>query len=278
MSSIRSFGRQSRLHVGVEGAPGYTTSGLKLVFRIDHTLEKAATKGRISIYNANDATLGALLVPRAVVRLSVGYGYAPSPIFQGEPVTGGVGRQRSGPDSIIKVTATDGGRKLTTNINISYLTTVSAEFVLSAALAQALIPRGYIALPPGLMFPGGIYIQGTITEVLDELANSVNPGLHWYIKDGALNMHPRGTAVPGVAVLLRSDTGLIGSPSATKDLGVRCKALIDPLMRPGRLFQVVSRNLPTNGTYVARTVTFSGDTRGNPWYMEITGAQLGYLR
>ena len=73
------------------------------------------------------------------------------------------------------------------------------------------------------------------------------------------------------AILLSSATGLIGSPTAIDD-GIKVKVLINPNIRLLGLVQLDQHILyppVSNGVYSVREIIYTGDTRGQQWYMEM---------
>jgi len=277
MSLFGLFGRTVAVQIGVEGAISPSIGKLRVGFRVEHKAEKHPSKAQIRIYNPAPSTIGLLQLPRVSVRLLVGYDPLPRLIFQGSPVTDGIGMSTEGPDKILKIEASDGGRAYTsTLINVSFVTPTTFGQVLAAVLLQTQWARGFIGINEAFVFPHGIVLVGTPTDVLDRLAEATPPGADWFIRDNALYMVIRGTATPEVAPLLSSLQGnLIGSPVQTKE-GIRCKGLIDSTMRPGRSFVVESTNALVSGLYTARDVTFTGDSGfATPYYMELAAKPLG---
>jgi hypothetical protein len=276
MSLLGLFGRQAWVEIGPEGGPGVRLADLRVSFRIEHKSGKAVNTGAISIYNPAPSSIALLHVPLAAIRLLAGYD-APQVIFQGPPVKDGVELLADGPNKILKVDAADGGRAyIGTAFNLSLTTPSTFGQVLALVLAETLWARGYIdPAIEAVSLPHGIVLQGRPSEILDRLAAAAPPlGADWFVRDNALYVLPRGQATPEVAPLISSTVGnLIGSPTQTKH-GCKVTALLDATMRPGRAFVVES--LLVNGTFVAKDVTFIGDSGyDRDFYMQIVGRPLG---
>lgn len=276
MAGIGLFGRQVWLEIGPEGLPGVRHTGLRVGFQVEHKAGKAPNTARITVYNPAPTTIAALHVPGTALRVLAGYD-VPMVLFQGPPVKGGVTQDKRGADRVLTVDAADGGRAyIGTPMNTSLTTPSTFGQVLALILAQTLWFRGYIdPAIEAISLPHGIVLQGRPAEILDRLAAAAQPfGADWFVADNALNIVPRGQAAPGVALQLSSLTGnLIGVPTATKD-GVKATALLDASMRPGRAFTVQSQLV--NGAYIARDVTFEGDSGYEaPFYMHVTGKAVG---
>lgn len=276
MAGLGLFGRQVWIEIGPEGGPGVRHAALRVGFKIEHKASKAVNTGEIRIWNPAPSTISALSVPGVSIRLLVGYD-APMVVFQGPPVKDGLELKKDGADRILKVDAADGGRAYVgTRINTSFTTPTTFGQVLALVLAETLWHRGYIdPAIESVSLPHGIVLTGRPSEIMDRLAAAALPlGADWFVRDNALYLVPRGQATPEVAPLISSGTGnLIGSPTQTKK-GCKVTALIDATMRPGRSFIVES--LLVNGTYVARDVTFEGDSGyDKEFYMKIVGRPVG---
>lgn len=277
MSLVGLFDRSVAVEIGPEGGTGVRLGDLRVSFRVEHKAAKTPSTAQIRIYNPAPTSAALLRVPLAAIRLLVGYEPAPRVIFQGPPVKDGIQLRQEGPDRVLEVDASDGGRAfVSTFLQISFATPTTFGQVLAAILAQTLWARGYIdPTVEAIALPHGIVLTGRPAEVLDRLAAAVQPfGADWFIRDNALYVVARGQASPEVAPLISSVQGnLIGVPTATKD-GIKVQALIDATMRPGRAFVVEAGSV--SGTYIARDVTFEGDSGfDRPFYMSLTGKPVG---
>lgn len=270
------FGRSVAVEIGPEGGTGLRLADLRVSFRCAHKSGKAANTATVRIFNPAPTSIGLLRAPLAALRLLVGYD-VPRLIFQGTPVRGGIDLRAEGPDRVLEVDLADGGRAYAeTMLQVSLTTPSTFGQVLALVLAQTLWARGYIdPAIEAISLPHGIVLMGRPAEVMDRLAAAAVPfGAQWFVRDGALYVVPRGQSTPEVAPLLSSTQGnLIGSPTTTKT-GIKVRALIDATMRPGRAFVV--QGAAVSGTYVARDVTFTGDSGfDNPFWMDIDGRPVG---
>ena len=277
MSLFGLFDRAVAVEVGPEGGSGVRLADLRASFRIEHKSGKTPATAKVRIWNPAPASIALLRVPLAVIRVFAGYAPIPRMIFQGSPVKDGVRVSTEGPDRILEVEAGDGGRAFVgSTISVGWSTATTLGQALVTILTTTGWARGYIGINEAQALPHGITYVGRPAELLDRLAASVLPfGSDWYVRDGALYMVPRGQAAPDVAPLISSVNGnLIGSSSHTDAGGVACRALLDSSMRPGHPFVLSSLN--HQGTYVARDVTFVGDSGfDRPFYMDLRGKPLG---
>lgn len=270
------FGRRVSIEFGLEGASGRRISDLRVGFKVQHKLGPTPSTATVRIYNLAQASVSLLQAPRAVLRLFVGYEPLEKLVFAGNPIKNGIDLKVEGADRILEVDASDGGRAYAeTMISVSYSTPTTFGQVLELVLAQTQWARGTILVPEALSFPHGIVLHGRPSDVMRRLAAAVPPlGADWYVRDGALYVLPKGQSTPEVAPLISSAQGnLIGSPASTKG-GIKVRALIDATMRPGRAF--VLESLGHSGTYVARDVTFTGDSGfERDFYMDLVAKPLG---
>lgn len=279
------FGRQVALQFGTETTPGRSFTDLTVGFRVE--LARAGRPGtaRIEVKNLDRTSIAQLQTPRAIVQLLAGYD-VPRMIFRGNPVKNGVTTRQQGATSITTIDAHDGGRAYQdATVNVSFSTETSLAQVFEVVAAQLGLPRGTIRLPPGgdvLRFPHGCVLSGKASTVLDRLARAA--AADWFVRDGVLQFVGQGTDTGETAVVFSSANGnLIGSPSpktptaastpsatAPRPGTIEITGLLDPSMRPGRLFVVESPTL--TGTYIARDVTFVGDSGfETAFYAVITG-------
>jgi len=276
MTTAGLFGRLVAVEIGPEGGAGKRLADLRVSFKVEHKASKTVSTATIKIYNPSPSSIALLSAPLAAIRLLVGYAPTSRVVFQGPPVKGGVVLIVEGPDRILHVDASDGGRAyVDTFLNVSFATQTTFGQVLSTVLAETLWARGSIIVPEGTVLPHGLVLVGRPGEVMDRLAAAVPPaGADWFVRDNALYVVPRGKSTPESAPLISATQGnLIGSPTAT-DGAVKVRALIDATMRPGRAYVIESAYV--NGAYVCRDATFVGDSGyGNEFYMDLTGKPLG---
>lgn len=103
-------------------------------------------------------------------------------------------------------------------------------------------------------------------------------GLTWSIQEGKLQVLEAAKALPGTAVLLTPDTGLLGSPEPNDAVDSRVpklttlRCLLDPTIRPGTLLQVEATFL--KGLFKAQTVKHQGDTHGSTWETQVQATAL----
>lgn len=157
---------------------------------------------------------------------------------------------------------------------------------------------------PATVFPRGRVLFGMTRHLMDNVAGQC--GATWQFVDGQRQMVANNEYVHD-AIVLNSATGLIGMPQQTIGNGVNVRALINPNIRVNGLIQLdqasvyrtaLSNNdiakaggkitdqntdgnitlsgttaqpasIATDGVYIVRGIMYTGDTRGQAWYMDM---------
>ncbi|MFO3907751.1 hypothetical protein AAHD62_25105 [Enterobacter hormaechei] len=167
------------------------------------------------------------------------------------------------------------------------------------------ITQGVTGQFPDRVMPRGRVFYGMTRDYLSNLAAQCNA--NWQYVDGQLQMVPEDKYLHE-AIVLSSKTGLVGMPQQTMGAGVNVRCLINPNIRVNGLIQldqdsVYRSQLPndeiqrsqaritevnengnlsassstiaqpasvaTDGVYFVDSISYTGDTRGNPWYMDL---------
>lgn len=166
------------------------------------------------------------------------------------------------------------------------------------------ITQGVIGQLPDRVMPRGRVFYGMTRDYMSNLAAQCNA--NWQFVDGRAQMVPEDKYLHE-AIVLNSKTGLIGMPQQTMGAGVNVRCLINPNIRVNGLIQldqasVYRTQLPndeiqrsqaritessndgnlslggtiaqpasvaTDGVYIVQSISYTGDTRGNPWYMDL---------
>ncbi|MCO0444662.1 hypothetical protein MLK28_24275, partial [Escherichia coli] len=159
---------------------------------------------------------------------------------------------------------------------------------------------------PATVFPRGRVLFGMTRHLMDNVAGQC--GATWQFVDGQRQMVANNEYVHE-AIVLNSATGLIGMPQQTIGNGVNVRALINPNIRVNGLIQLdqasiyktalpnediakaagryfdetidgnsnvtlpvskqMTASIATDGVYIVRGIMYTGDTRGQAWYMDM---------
>jgi hypothetical protein len=157
---------------------------------------------------------------------------------------------------------------------------------------------------PPTVFPRGRVLFGMTRDLMDNVAGQCNAT--WMFVDGKREMVAENEYVHE-AIVLNSKTGLVGMPQQTMGNGVNVRCLINPNIKVNGLIQldqssvyraqlgdndiamsggrITDQNndgnitlngttaqpasIATDGVYIVRGIMYTGDTRGQAWYMDM---------
>jgi len=327
--------RHFELQILSESGEGISLSDFKVTFRIEWTDTRWPRVAMVKIYNLSKDTCSRILGKEfAKIKIIAGYDGMPAEvdssqvgvatevdsskvgqtnganfgeIFSGEirfTVTG-----RDNPtDTWVLIQAIDGHQAF---MNASVTTTLAAGYTVADVHSAAMdsfspygVTKGITGDTPATVFPRGRVLYQSTRDVMDNVASQ--SGATWQLVAGQAQMVPNDKYVQE-AIVLNSDTGLIGMPQQTMGAGVNVRCLINPNIRlkglvqldqasiyrtslsseevkalPGRAREDnTNGNLSVNGTlqqpasiaadgvYIVSAIDYTGDTRGQPWYMDL---------
>ncbi len=298
---------------------GINFTDFKVTFNIEWYNTSFPRAAIFKIYNLSQNTINRITGTEfSKLRLIAGYDGSTSPDGQNEEANFGeifsgdirytiTGRDNP-TDTFILIQAIDGHNAF---INATINQTVAAGYTvadINNLLMRNLAPFG---ITPGLMpempptvFPRGKTMYGMTRDYLDNVAKQCKAT--WQFVNGRVDMVPHDKYVHE-AIVLNSNTGLIGMPQQTIGSGVNARGLINPNIRLNGLIQLNQESvyratlssrdvqmsggrledqndngnvtvnglvnppasIATDGVYIVRGISYTGDTRGNPWYMDM---------
>lgn len=257
--------------------------GLRIAFSVKKSLAKEPNTAELKISNLAEATRAKLRRKGAPVILTAGYPDNAAIIFSGDARL--VDHVREGADWITTITCGDGERAYQfARFSESFAPgTAIVDVCRQAAHALGLnVGNLEEALAAG-DFRGGLHeythgyaAHGRASAELDKALRTL--GLSWSVQDGAIQVLRGGAPAAGTAVLLTSDTGLIGSPQfgAGEKKGsapiLKARCLLQPQIRCGG--QVEIRAGAVKGFFRVDRVTYAGDTHGGDWFTDLEGRPL----
>lgn len=301
--SVRQWKRRVQLVIGKAGT-GLMIENLRVQFEVAKTIESAPNTAIIKIYNLHPDNEQKIKHEFDEVLLNAGYEGALRLVFRGNIKH--VYRYREGNDYITEIEAGDGDK--------DYRQAVMNETLASGTTTKQLVERaagtfkgvGNTAYVPGEHVQvtdrsrlRGKVISGNTRDVLHDVARE--SGANWSIQDGQLVIVSTNDVLPGQAVVIRADTGMLGAPEIN-DKGIAVKCLMNPTLRVngaikldnngikakrkqaqalatkrekqetnapvGRENQQLVR-LDPDGIYKVLKLTHKGDNRGQEWVSEI---------
>jgi hypothetical protein len=245
---------------------------LRMRFEVVKTLEAEPNSCKITINNLAEPTRTFLEQKPVSVRLDVGYEDSPlQRLFIGDITWAPSYRARAGWETVIE--AGDGQAKYKyARVSRSFRQGTRARDAIEE-LARALdvtVPRN---LPAGTEreFLAGAVLDGSAAKQMTRVL--ARAGLEWSIQDGQLQiLEPTGVRA-GEALLISSDTGMIGVPElsspaeAGKPPTLSVRTLLEPDATPGARIVLQSRSL--SGHFKVLRALGTGDTHGTEWETNI---------
>lgn len=277
--------RACSLTVG-KGSAGLELGALRVVFATRKGDVETPNSAEIRVYNLSPSTANRIRREFTRVVLQAGYQDNIGTIFDGTIRQVRTGRE-NGTDTWLEIIAADGDAAY----NFATVNTTLAAgskpadrvAVAQAAMAEKGAGAGYTPDLGGQALPRGKVMYGMARQHMRNEAETTDTT--WSIQDGKVQMLPRAGYLPGAAVVLTHETGLVGTPEQTQD-GIRVRCLLNPRLRVGgrikldnasvlraktdlKASALLPPSLDHDGIYRILTVEFRGDTRGNDWYADM---------
>jgi hypothetical protein len=285
------FIRQISLVVVGNSGAGLDLSQLRIKFNVKHSESMTPNVADIRIYNLQADTAIQIRKEFTRVILQCGYPGNLGVIFQGNIKQVIIGRE-SATDTFIDLICGDGDRAYNFAIVNTTLKAGSTPMDQINAASTSMSSKGVSLGTPGTLpatsLPRAKAMFGNSRDVLRNVAQTT--GQSWSIQNEKITFIPVKSYLPGTAVVLTSDTGMIGTPQQTNE-GVNVKCLLNPLIRPGGRIKIdnasvlrlklnlsdpndpvnVAPPLSADGTYYVLLTSHEGDTRNPTWYTSIVG-------
>lgn len=298
------FGRKASLIVST-GTQGLDLSQFRFTFRTTSSDAQTPNTLYVRVYNLSPQTVAKIGTNTSTefgtITLQAGYESGNfGIIFSGTIKQTATGRERN-VDSYLDIWAADGDLWINNAVvNLSLAAGQTPQQVIGAitgaASSNGTPPVKFATDASGLIAgaPAGTANALSRGKVLFGMSRDYSRdwaekyGFRWSIQNGEFVVVPVTGYRPGDAVVLSSTTGLIGVPEAT-DGGVRARALLNPLIRIGCLVQIAKSDInqittqqqglkyttaiatvvTAAGFYRVMVAEFSGDTRGQDWYVDM---------
>jgi len=258
--------------IASETKDGSKNEILRLVFKVEASRAPSPNTAEITVYNLSATTRAAVNVKGIETTLEAGYSQRTSTIFAGKLEAGK--SVRDGVDWVTTFQSTDGGPALReSRINLSFDRVSALEAFRRVAETMGIglgnaIEKMSAGNIRGVLdeFSNGIVLSGPSRKELDRLAKTF--GYSWSVQKGQLQLlGPNDAIEAGDAIVLNSNTGMIGSPESGENGIVEVRSLLIPQLTPGRV--VVLEGSQISGNYRVEKVVFQGDTHGDDWYADL---------
>lgn len=288
---------------GLELSPDPATMP-KCVFKTYQNTRETPNHCVIRVYNVSDDTANSIQKEFTQVVLQAGYIDSNfGTLFNGTIIQVKKGYEgMGGIDSYVDILAADGdasyiGAIVSTVVKAGSsfqdrydaLTKAASSAPQGASGAQG-VTKGQTAQLPSGQLPRGRVYYGMWRDHMRDFSASTDTV--WSIQNGQLTLlplNPDNNSSSGEAVVLTSETGLIGWPEQT-EVGIKIRSLLNPSLTPGKKVTIQNSavlqssinpsyggakqnsflpSISADGTYNIIVVEHNGDTRGNPWYTDL---------
>jgi hypothetical protein len=285
---MAEFNRYCRLRVGSStDEPAVDLSELRIRFTIDKISIGSPNTAEIMIYNLSDSTRQKLRTEFDRVVLEAGYGDDFGIIFSGQIFN--VFNRREQPEFITEIYASDGGinyRKSYTNR--SYNSGKVVRKIVDDLRKDMNLDVGQINADLSAQKLNGWTFTGDSALAMNQLAKDYN--FNWSIQAGKLYVIGNDRKIDFKSAFeINAESGMIGSPVLT-ERGIDVRTLLNWQLVPNEEVSVLGLGQGVNfqalnfantpdiypqtqgaGTYIARRLIHTGDTRGQEWYTDIEG-------
>lgn len=262
MSNNLLFDRYVSVTIGVEGQTGKVWDGLKIAFKIEKFSDSTPNKADVTITNLSKSSQDFI---KKGMRLSLTAGYKSD---YGLIFTGNIDKINSvknGTDWDTKIEIKDGGKEFrNTMISKSFSPNTTISTVINDIIKELGFSKGNIRGIPSGKFSNGTSLNLPAKQVLDNYAKSYN--FTYTVNDGVIHFLAGNNTINSMAILLKSDSGLIGSPEPTEK-GIKVRSLLRWNIYPVALIRIESEKI--KGNFKAGNITHTGDSFGNDWYSDI---------
>lgn len=286
----RQYKRFCSLIVSGGDGEGLDLSELRIEFKVRQWDIQTPNSADIRIWNLKPETSKRVEKEFTRVTLQAGYeGADAGIIFDGTIVQIRRGRANA-TDTFLDIMAADGDAAYNfAVVNASLAAGSKPEDrlkAITAAMEKYEVTQG--ATPEdGLgdaTLPRGKVMFGMAQDHMRDLAASTLTT--WSIQNGKVNVVKKDGYLPDEAVVLNSQTGLIGLPEQTQD-GINARCLLNPKLKVSGRVQInnasVQRaaaslqytainyfpSVAEDGFYRIVVIDHEGDTRGDAWYSDI---------
>ena len=278
-------------------------SGLTINFAIKKTDGQTPNTAAIRVYNLNKDTQKRIKKEFTRVTLQAGYDSNYGVIFDGNVKQFTDGRENV-VDHFLDIQAADGDESYNFAVVNATLAAGAKQRDQIEAAAKTMRQLGGTELgyvgddTDGEALPRGKVMYGMARDYIRNSAQS--SASSWSIQNGKIQVIPLTGVLPSQAIVLNSQSGLVGAPEQTND-GIKFRCLLNPQLIIGGMVQINEADivkakldsepqklkkdgtqeerkepaqLQHDGFYRLITATISGNTRGNDWYIDGVGLSI----
>lgn len=278
--------RACSLVVADSGGQGLELGELRVTFSTKKGDTETPNSAEIRVYNLSEATMSRMQREFTRVVLQAGYQSNCGVIFDGSIRQYRKGRE-NGTDAWLEITAADGDKAYNWAVVNTTLAAGSkpADRVKACqdSFAAKGMQAGYMPDLGGNALPRGKVMYGMARKYMR--GEAAGTECSWSFQDGKMTMVKNAGYLPGEAVVLTHETGLVGTPEQTNE-GVKVRCLLNPKLKVNGRIKLDNKSvqqaktdlkagaqrppkMDSDGFYRILKVEFCGDTRGNDWYADM---------
>lgn len=286
----RQYKRQATLIVATSTGDAIDLSQLRIRFKIKKNDAESPNIADIEVYNLTPETSQRIQREFTDIILQAGYEGNFGVVFRGNSKQITRGRPNE-TDSVLNIIAADGDAAYNFAVVNTTLAAGSTQrdqiIAASAPMNQRGVGLGYMPDMGGQRLARGKVMYGMSRNYMRQSARTTDTT--WSIQDGKLQFIPNTGLLPGQAVKLTAETGLIGTPQQTTD-GILINCLINPQIKPGTIVDLANSEvnaakatnffknnkddrkpvaIEADGLYRVLSIELEGDTRGQAWYQTL---------
>lgn len=291
----RQYGRKLSIVVSQANGSGIDFAEFKVTFEVRRGDSQTPNSADVRIYNLSNDTASKICQPE-FSRLTIQAGY---PGNYGVIFIGDIKQTRRGridqKDTYVDITAADGDSAYNFSVTALQFAATVAPLDQIKGVIQTMarwgVDQGYMPDIAASKSVRGTVYYGSTRDILRQIAN--NNDCVWSIQNGKVVFIPLTAPIAGGSIpLISSTSGLIGVPELTEN-GVSVKVLLNPSIKIGQVIKLQSgvntfrlgldlASVATNprilktaklngdGLYYVMQADHTGDTRGTPWYTDLT--------
>jgi hypothetical protein len=284
--------RGDSITIPADDITGEGIGDLRVTFRIEKNWSQIQQFGEIVIYNLNKNTETDIFKNGKIVTLEAGYRDGPfGIIFKGfirQPIRG----KEDATTYFLKLICLDGDDAL----NLGFASLVLAENQTAQTIINSIARSSTVPFDvringelPQQATTRGKSIFGMASDAIRSVA--INNNAAFFVNNGQATVTPLSLAPNTTPVELNANTGMVGIPYQV-DQGVQVRSLLNPRFQMGEWIRLNNASiilaeleigqlqtlLDVDGIYRIIEMHYTGDTRGNDWYVDILGiGQAGAL-
>jgi hypothetical protein len=262
--ALRLYKRNITTIIGSDDNTGTKIDNLYTTIEIKKELSGKPSEGTVKIFNLNDSTETRIKEKGKRIRVVAGYDGNDKTLYDGDIRR--VERDKQSLDRVVSITLGGNVFKLTNAVfNKSYTGAVSVkQIVMDAVPSFDLSYIGIDIIPDAQL--NDFSFTGRTADLLDKILRPLN--VQWIEDNAFIKFSLKGQPITETVFVLKSGTGLVGSPSVTEK-GIKAKSLLNGLLNIGDRVKIESKRL--NGLYKITQLIHKGDNRDGEFLTEFLG-------